>query len=69
MNRSNSNYGSTYNYKQYRGNFLTPFLDKKQVTIVYVHGFLGNKHTFHEFPELLKDALKIYNIEVFNKVN
>jgi len=68
MNRSNSNYGSTYNYKQYRGNFLTPFLDKKQVTIVYVHGFLGNKHTFHEFPELLKDALKIYNIEVFNKV-
>ncbi|OUM68347.1 hypothetical protein PIROE2DRAFT_3944 [Piromyces sp. E2] len=68
IKRNNSNYGSSYNYRQYRGNFLTPFLEQKQVTIVYVHGFLGTKKTFHEFPELLKDALKIYNVEVFNKV-
>jgi len=61
-------YGASYNYKQYRGNFLTPFLDRKEVTIVYVHGFLGNKRTFHEFPELLKNALSIYNVKVTNKV-
>jgi len=68
MSSNNLNYGASFNYKQYRGNFLTPFLEQKQVTIVYVHGFLGTKRTFHEFPELLKDALKIYNVEVFNKV-
>ncbi|ORX46218.1 hypothetical protein BCR36DRAFT_332223 [Piromyces finnis] len=67
-NYSNLNYETGYNYKQYKGNFLVPFLEEKQVTIVYVHGFLGSKKTFHEFPDIIKDKLKLYNVEVYNKI-
>ncbi|ORX82258.1 hypothetical protein BCR32DRAFT_292754 [Anaeromyces robustus] len=59
---------SNYNYKNYGGNFLTPFLDEKTIMIVYVHGFLGNNNTFHDFPELIKATMKLYNVRVINEV-
>jgi len=69
MQRRNSTDSSySYNYKNYKGNYLTPFLETKTVIIVYVHGFLGTKNTFHEFPDLLKESLKLYNVRVINKV-
>jgi len=69
MERRNSKSSSySYNYKNYKGNYLTPFLETKTVIIVYVHGFLGNNNTFHEFPDLLKESLKLYNVRVINKV-
>jgi len=45
-----------------------PFTDKKNVSIVYVHGFRGGKNTFWDFPDLLKKSMKIYNVEVNNKI-
>jgi len=66
--QNNLNCGTNYNYRKYKGNFLTPFLERKTVIIVYVHGFLGSKGTFHEFPELLEQALNLYNVKVINKV-
>jgi len=57
-----------YNFKNYKGNYLTPFLETKTVIVVYVHGFLGDNNTFHEFPNLLKDSLKLYNVRIINKV-
>jgi len=69
MQNTNLNHGTSYKYRKYKGNFLTPFLEAKTVIIVYVHGFLGSKGTFHEFPELIKEAMKLYNVEVINEVN
>ncbi|ORY76153.1 hypothetical protein LY90DRAFT_665659 [Neocallimastix californiae] len=57
-----------YNFKNYKGNYLTPFLETKTVIVVYVHGFLGDNNTFHEFPNLLKDSLKLYNVRIINKI-
>ena len=45
-----------------------PFTEKKNISIVYVHGFRGGKNTFWDFPELLKKSMKTYNVEVNNKV-
>ncbi|KAL6618272.1 hypothetical protein U3516DRAFT_628295 [Neocallimastix sp. 'constans'] len=65
----NREYGSAvYNYKNSKGNYLTPLLEPKTVIIVYIHGFLGSKNTFHEFPDLLKESMKLYNINIINKV-
>jgi len=66
--QNNLNCGTSYNYRKYKGNFLTPFLERKTVIIVYVHGFLGSKGTFHEFPELLEQAMNLYNVRIINKV-
>eukprot|EP00833_Pecoramyces_ruminatium_P012652 jgi/Orpsp1_1/1186684/evm.model.d7180000052495.1 len=42
--------------------------EKKNITIVYVHGFRGGKNTFWDFPNLLKKTLGAHNIEINNKI-
>jgi len=49
-------------------NKKTSSTQKKNITIVYVHGFRGGKNTFWDFPALLKKSLETYNIEINNKV-
>jgi len=46
----------------------TSFTEKKNLTVVYVHGFRGGKNTFVDFPNLLKEYLEPYNIEINNKI-
>jgi len=49
-------------------NKKTSSTQKKNITIVYVHGFRGGKNTFWDFPALLKKSLETYNIEINNKI-
>jgi len=58
----------SYQFKNYKGNYLTPFLETKTVIIVYVHGFLGTDNTFHDFPDILENSMKLYNVRIINKI-
>jgi len=48
---------------------LVPFKYLKKITIVYIHGFMGDDETFYDFPEFLKNTLELYKIKVTNNVN
>jgi len=46
----------------------TPFTEKKEINVVYVHGFKGGKNTFADFPNSLEKSLESYNIKINNEV-
>jgi len=48
------------------GKHLVPFKYVKKITIVYIHGFMGDDETFYDFPEFLKNTLELYKVKVFN---
>jgi len=47
---------------------LIPFKNLKYISIVYVHGFMGDEETFYDFPELIKVTMKLYKVVVINMV-